>query len=66
MAMTLRLTDEETEALRKTAEREHRSMQDVARTAVSEYTSRRLQRRDEHIDRILVEHARVLKRLGDA
>lgn len=66
MAMTLRLTDEETEALRRTAEREHRSMQEVARAAINEYTSRRLRRRDEAIGRILTEHARVIERLGNA
>lgn len=32
--MTLRLTDEETEELRRQAEREHRSMQEVVRLAV--------------------------------
>jgi predicted transcriptional regulator len=35
--MTLRLTDDETEALRRRAEIENRSMQDVARQAVREY-----------------------------
>ena len=34
MAMTLRLTEEETEALRRQAEREHRSMHEVVRMAV--------------------------------
>jgi predicted transcriptional regulator len=37
MAMTLRLTDEETEALRAQAEREGRSMQVVARAAIKQY-----------------------------
>lgn len=37
MAMTLRLTDDETAALRAQAEREHRSMQEVARAAVRTY-----------------------------
>lgn len=32
--MTLRLSEEETELLRKQAEREHRSMQEVARLAI--------------------------------
>jgi predicted transcriptional regulator len=41
MAMTLRLTDAEAAALREAARREHRSMQAVARTAISEYVSRR-------------------------
>ncbi len=39
--MTLRLTDDETEALRRQAEIEHRSMQEVAREAVREYIARR-------------------------
>jgi hypothetical protein len=37
MAMTLRFTDEETEAMRAQAERESRSMQAVARAASREY-----------------------------
>jgi predicted transcriptional regulator len=37
MAMTLRLTDEEAEALRAQAQREGRSMQEVARAAVRRY-----------------------------
>lgn len=39
MAMTLRLTDEETEALRATAEAQGVSMQEVARAAIRRYTS---------------------------
>jgi predicted transcriptional regulator len=41
MAMTLRLTDDESEALRKRAERESRSMQDVARQAIRDYSAPR-------------------------
>lgn len=37
MAMTLRLSDEQTEALRKKAEAEHRSMQQVALAAIDAY-----------------------------
>ena len=37
MAMTLRLDESETEALRRRAELESRSMQEVARQAVREY-----------------------------
>ena len=40
MAMTLRLDDQETTALRERAEREGRSMQDVARQAVRDYIER--------------------------
>jgi hypothetical protein len=35
--MTLRLSDEQTEALRRKAEAEHRSMQQVALTAIETY-----------------------------
>ena len=37
MAMTLRLSDEQTEALRRKAEAEHRSMQQVALAAINAY-----------------------------
>jgi hypothetical protein len=37
MAMTLRLTDAQTEALRRRAEAEHRSMQEVALAAIDAY-----------------------------
>ena len=36
--MTLRLTDDEAEALRKKAGEEGRSMQDVAKEAINRYT----------------------------
>jgi predicted transcriptional regulator len=64
MPMTLRLTAAETEALRETARREHRSMQEVARTAIEEYVTRRTRRRDEHLARIVDEDAELLRRLG--
>ena len=38
MPMTLRLTEEETEALRRKARDEGRSMNEVARTAINAYT----------------------------
>ena len=66
MAMTLRLTDQETEALRRRAELEGRSMQDVARQAVRDYIERNSKR--ELLDRVLdVElpcYAEALERLG--
>jgi hypothetical protein len=37
MAMTLRLSEEQTEALRRKAEAEHRSMQQVAQAAIDAY-----------------------------
>jgi predicted transcriptional regulator len=64
MPMTLRLTAAETEALRETARREHRSMQEVARIAIDEYVSRRTRRRDEHLATIVHEDAELLRRLG--
>jgi Ribbon-helix-helix protein, copG family. len=65
MATTIRLTAEETEALRETARREHRSMQEVARTAIDEYVSRRARGRDAHLAAIVPEDAELLKRLGE-
>jgi predicted transcriptional regulator len=66
MAMTLRLTDEETEALRRRAQLESRSMQDVARQAVREYVESHS--RAELLDQVLEEglprYAEALERLG--
>ncbi len=64
MAMTLRLTDAETEQLRLTAEAENRSMQEVAREAIREYTARHTARRAEALTRIVQEDAVLLDRLG--
>ncbi|CAN5143276.1 hypothetical protein BH20ACT16_BH20ACT16_14860 [soil metagenome] len=67
MAMTLRLTDDETEALRERARREGRSMQEVAREAVRVYieqTSRR-ELLDQVLDEDLPRYAEALKRLGE-
>jgi predicted transcriptional regulator len=62
--MTLRLSAEETAALRETARREHRSMQEVAREAIAAYVSSRVRRRDELLARIVAEDAELLRRLG--
>lgn len=66
MAMTLRLTDAETEALRLRAAREDRSMQDVAREAIRRYVETTSER--ELLDRVLDEelprYAEALERLG--
>jgi hypothetical protein len=64
MAMNLRLTDEETDALRRKAAEEGRSMQDVARTAISAYVSDRPQRLQSAIDRVRTEDAELLERLS--
>ncbi len=65
MPMTLRLTAAETEALRETARRERRSMQDVARTAIDEYVKRRIRLRDAYLAEIVQEDAELLRRLGE-
>lgn len=64
MAMTLRLTPDEAAALRETALRENRSMQDVAREAIAQYVSQRARRRDEHLATIVAEDAELIRRLG--
>ena len=62
MAMHLRLTDTESDALRAKAEQEGRSMQEVARTAISQYVTDRPQRLLNAIDRVRTEEAsRLLK-----
>jgi predicted transcriptional regulator len=66
MAMTLRLSDAEAEALRKRAELERRSMQEVVRQAIREYVEGHS--RTELLDRVLDEelprYAEALERLG--
>lgn len=67
MAMTLRLTEDETDALRRRAKREGRSMQDVARIAVREYIERTSRREllDEVLGQELPRFAEALRRLGE-
>ncbi len=67
MAMTLRLTDEEQEALKARAEAEGVSMQEAARRAVREFVTR-----GEHRDRVgqaarlvMDAHRDALRRLGE-
>jgi hypothetical protein len=66
MAMTLRLTDAEQEALRERAKADGISMQDAARRAVREFVERG--RHQDRVagaaDRILDAHADALDRLG--
>ncbi len=66
MAMTLRLTDDETAALRAQAAREGRSMQEIARAAVSEYISRRGTKQlvEDELKYVVSEYAEALDRLG--
>jgi predicted transcriptional regulator len=65
--MTLRLSDDEVEALRQRAQFEDRSMQDVAKQAVREYVENHSRR--DLIERVLDEelprYAEALKRLGE-
>jgi predicted transcriptional regulator len=67
MAMTLRLDEAETEALRRRAAREGRSMQEVAREAVRDYIERTSRRDllDEVLDEELPRYAEALRRLGE-
>ncbi len=66
MAMTLRLSDDEHEALRLQAEREQRSMQEVAREAVRNYVEAHSKRAliDRVLDDELTRYADALERLG--
>jgi predicted transcriptional regulator len=65
--MTLRLSDEEADALRRRAEREGRSMQEVARSALRDYIERTSRREllDEVLDEELPRFAEALRRLGE-
>ncbi len=64
--MTLRLTDDESAALRRRAELEGRSMQEVARQAVRDYveTHSRAELLDAVLDEQLPRYAEALDRLG--
>ena len=67
MAMTLRLAEDDTEALRQRADLEHRSMQDVARQAIREYIENhsRSELLDGVLDEELPRYAEALRRLGE-
>jgi predicted transcriptional regulator len=66
MAMTLRLTDAETDALRRRADLERRSMQEVARQAIREYVEShsRTELLDQVLDEELPRYAEALERLA--
>ena len=59
--MTLRLSDEEAEALRTRAASEGVSMQEIARRAVREYVEM-----EDHRDRVFAAAHRVIDAHGDA
>jgi hypothetical protein len=64
MAMNLRLTEAESDALRRKAAEEGRSMQEVARAAIAEYVSDRPPRLRAAIERVRTEDAELLDRLS--
>jgi predicted transcriptional regulator len=68
VGMTLRTSDEQTEALRLQAAAEGRSMQAVALSAIDEYIARRAHkaRVEVALRRVVAEEAGVLERLKDA
>ena len=64
MAMTIRFTDDETEALREAAAREGVSMQDFARRAVRDAISTWQQDRDRFLAQFAEQNKSLLDRLG--
>ena len=66
MAMTLRLDDAETDALRRRAELEGRSMQDVVREALALYIDVKSKREllDSVLDEEIPRYSEALERLG--
>jgi predicted transcriptional regulator len=68
MGMTLRTSDQQTEALRRQAAAEGRSMQAVALAAIDEYIARRTHKAKiaDALQRVVREEAEVLERLKDA
>jgi hypothetical protein len=68
MGMTLRTSAQQTEALRRQAAAEGRSMQAVALSAIDEYIERRAHKTKvaAALQRVVCEEAAVLERLKDA
>jgi hypothetical protein len=64
VSITVSLSEEEGQALRRTAEKEGRTPEEVARLAVLEYTSGWRRERERLLEAILSEDAKVLRRLG--
>ncbi|MGH3602140.1 MAG: ribbon-helix-helix protein, CopG family [Pseudonocardiaceae bacterium] len=65
--MTLRLDDQDNEALRRQAEAEQRSMQSVAQDAIREYINQRAHRTvvGTAIRNVVTRHGDLLRRLGE-
>jgi predicted transcriptional regulator len=64
MAMTLRLSDKQSAALKRTADQAGISMQEAALQAVDEYISRRQKRLSDAISRVKSEDQELLRRLA--
>lgn len=62
--MTLRLTDEESAALRRVAQAQGLSMQEAARRAVQQYTGEWAAGRDEFLREFVKENKVLLDRLA--
>ena len=62
--MNLRLSESETEALRRKATEEGRSMQEIARAAIADYVSDRPARLRAAVERVRTEDAELLERLA--
>ena len=67
MGMTLRTSEEQTEALRRQAVAEGRSMQAVALSAIDEYIERRAHQNNVKavLDKVIEREQSVLRRLAD-
>ncbi|KUI22826.1 CopG family transcriptional regulator [Mycobacterium sp. GA-1285] len=67
MGMTLRTSEKQTEALRRQAEAEGRSMQAVALSAIDEYIERRSHQNDVKavLDKVIEREQGLLRRLAD-
>ena len=64
MAMNLRLSPEQREALKKAAAEDGISMQEAALRAIDTYTSRRREKLLKGIERIKTQDAELLRRLA--
>lgn len=62
--MNLRLTEDETAALRRRADADGQSMQDVVKQALHDYLDRRPDRLAGAINRVVTEDAELLERLS--
>lgn len=65
MGLNLRLSDEDADALRRCAEEEGRSPDEIAHDAIVQYVSARLNRLRGAIQQVRTEDAELLDRLSD-